>query len=63
MDGTEMANENNKCAHVPCFCEVPHGQEYCGDACRDAGNEDVEIACQCDHLSCPLLSHEFSAAS
>jgi hypothetical protein len=46
--------EKTKCAHIPCICYVAPGQEYCGEACRDAGGEDVEIACQCDHASCPL---------
>jgi hypothetical protein len=50
-----MANqETRKCAHIPCLCDVPKGQEYCGESCRDAGSEDVEIACQCDHAACPL---------
>ncbi len=48
--------ETKKCAHIPCLCDVPIGQTYCGDACRDAGSEDVEIACQCDHLRCPLTA-------
>ena len=42
------------CAHVPCLCTVANGEEYCGEACRDAGSEHVEIACQCDHPACPL---------
>jgi hypothetical protein len=45
-----------KCAHIPCLCEAPKGQQYCGDACRDAGSEEVEIACQCDHVPCPLIA-------
>jgi hypothetical protein len=50
-----MANqETRKCAHIPCLCDVPKGIEYCSDLCRDAGSDDVEIACQCDHTSCPL---------
>ena len=50
-----MANqEKTKCAHIPCLCEVAPGQKYCSEACRDAGSEDVEVACQCDHASCPL---------
>jgi len=50
-----MANEENKkCAHIPCKCKVPPGQKYCGEACRDAGSGDVEIACQCGHTPCPL---------
>jgi hypothetical protein len=44
------------CAHIPCVCEVAYGQEFCGDSCRLAGSEDVEIACQCDHAACPLTS-------
>ena len=43
-----------KCAHIACFCDVPSGQEYCGDACHEAGTENVEIACQCDHFACSL---------
>ena len=27
--------------------------------CRDAGSEDVEIACQCDHPACPLTVRQF----
>jgi hypothetical protein len=51
-----MANqEKTKCAHMPCLCGVARGQEYCSEACRDAGSEDVEIACQCGHASCPLM--------
>ena len=52
-----MANqEKTKCAHMPCLCDVGPGQEYCSEACRDAGSEDVEIACQCGHASCPLTA-------
>jgi hypothetical protein len=50
-----MANQRTrKCAHIPCLCDVQKGQEYCGESCRDAGSEDVEIACQCDHPACPI---------
>jgi len=50
-----MANqEQNKCAHIPCLCDVRADQKYCGDACRNAGSDEVEIACNCDHASCPL---------
>ena len=55
-----MANQKTKkCAHLPCLCDVLDGEEYCGEACRNAGSEDVEIACQCDHLSCPLTLRQF----
>ena len=50
-----MANqEKAKCAHIPCMCEISSGQKYCSEACGDAGSNDVEIACQCDHAACPL---------
>jgi hypothetical protein len=50
-----MANrERTKCAHMPCLCDVSPGEEYCSDVCQDAGSEDVEVACQCGHASCPL---------
>ena len=50
-----MANQKmKKCAHIPCLCDVQNGQEYCGDICREAGREEVEIACQCGHPACPL---------
>ena len=49
-DGVVMTNlKTKKCAHIPCLCDVPIGEEFCGESCRDAGSEDVEIACQCDH--------------
>jgi hypothetical protein len=55
-----MANLKTKmCAHIPCLCTVANGEEYCGEACRDAGSEDVEIACQCDHPACPLPVRQF----
>jgi hypothetical protein len=46
--------EKTKCAHIPCMCEVASGQKYCSEACKNAGSEDVEIACECDHPACPL---------
>lgn len=50
----QMENqEKTKCAHIPCLCGVAPGQKYCGEACRD-GSEEVEIACQCGHVDCPL---------
>jgi hypothetical protein len=57
-----MANqEMKKCAHIPCLCDVPNGEEYCGEACREAGSEDVEIACQCSHPACPLKFRRFAS--
>jgi hypothetical protein len=46
--------EKTKCAHIPFLYDVAPGQEYCGEACRDAGSEEVDIACQGGHASCPL---------
>jgi len=48
------ASQQNKCAHLPCLCPVQPGDKYCGQACKEAGSEEVEIACQCDHEPCPL---------
>jgi hypothetical protein len=59
-----MAIQKTKlCAHIPCLCPVANGDEYCGQACRDAGSDDVEIACQCDHSLCPLTSRYFAYQS
>ena len=44
-----------KCAHITCFCDVTGAEEYCGEHCRAAGRENVEIACLCDHLECPCV--------
>ncbi len=52
--------KTKKCAHIPCLCDVPNGEEFCGESCRDAGSEDVEIACQCDHPLCPLTFRDFA---
>jgi hypothetical protein len=46
--------EPKTCKHMPCRCVVPPHQDYCGDICRDAGKDDVEIACPCGHPACPL---------
>jgi len=47
-------SEKGKCAHLPCRCLVPSSDKYCSDSCKEAGSKEVEIACQCDHKSCPL---------
>jgi len=49
-------NEQNKCAHVPCSCTAQAGDKYCGETCREAGAEEVEIACSCNHGTCPPLT-------
>ena len=54
----EMANQSaavmvspkkRMCAHMTCLCIPPDGEEYCSAGCLEAGRDDVEIACQCDH--------------
>ena len=47
-------SEQGKCAHLPCRCVVQPGDKYCGQPCKEAGSEEVEIACQYDHGPCPL---------
>jgi hypothetical protein len=47
-------SEKGKCAHLPCLCLVQSSDKYCGEACKEAGSKEVEIACQCDHKACPL---------
>ena len=55
-----MANRaTKKCAHIPCLCDVTNGEEYCGDLCHYADSDELEIACQCDHLACPLTIRQF----
>ena len=54
--------EEKTCAHIPCSCVVPEGQKYCSQACKDAGSEDVEIACECGHASCGLGNAEENVA-
>jgi hypothetical protein len=49
-------NPTVKCAHLPCQCLVQGSDKYCGQACMEAGSKEVEIACQCDHGSCPLTA-------
>jgi hypothetical protein len=44
-----------KCAHLPCRCYLQPGEKYCGQARKEAGSKEVEIACQCDHGSCALI--------
>ena len=48
-----MADEKQKtCAHEPCLCMVEAHEKFCGDFCRDAGADEVEIACDCGHPAC-----------
>ena len=47
-----MSSDPKKCAHVPCRCIAKSGDKYCSVACKDAGPEEVEIACPCGHPGC-----------
>jgi hypothetical protein len=43
------------CAHEPCTCTVPTGQDYCSAICRHNATSGVprsEPACECDHPDC-----------
>jgi hypothetical protein len=42
-----------KCAHPACNCMVGD-DEYCSQYCKDAGDDEVEIACDCGHASCEI---------
>jgi hypothetical protein len=54
-----LKNEPKICAHPPCRCIVQGGEKYCGQTCEDAGSEEVEIACECDHPpACALTAME-----
>ena len=43
-----------KCAHPSCNCTVKEGDKYCSQYCKDAGSDEVEIACDCGHPSCEM---------
>jgi hypothetical protein len=49
-------NEGNKCAHVPCQCLAQVGDKYCGQSCKEAESKEAEIACECNHGTCPLTA-------
>jgi hypothetical protein len=53
---SESEDELEMCAHIPCTCVVAPGQKYCSEACREAGSEEVEIACECGHEDCSLAA-------
>jgi hypothetical protein len=55
MERSMTSPKLKKCAHITCFCDVREDEEYCGDICCAKGRDNVEIACQCDHLECPCV--------
>jgi hypothetical protein len=46
-----MPNTSKKCAHPSCRCQVTD-DKYCSQLCKDAGGDEVEIACDCGHPAC-----------
>jgi hypothetical protein len=47
--------DQSKCAHEGCKCQVPSGQAYCSPHCAEAA-ASVEVrgeeSCQCGHGAC-----------
>lgn len=46
-----MADENKKCKHQSCSCQVSGDRDYCSEYCENAG-DITEIACGCEHSGC-----------
>jgi hypothetical protein len=44
--------ETKKCAHPMCKCMTT--EKYCSNYCKDAGDDEVEIACDCGHPNCKI---------
>ena len=44
--------EQKKCAHLSCKCVVTSDEKYCSQLCKEAGADEVEIACDCGHPAC-----------
>jgi hypothetical protein len=43
-----------KCAHPACNCQVAANQKFCTQYCEDAGDDEIEIFCDCGHPACEL---------
>jgi hypothetical protein len=43
-----------KCAHPACTCTVRDENEFCSQYCKDAGENEVEISCDCGHPGCSI---------
>jgi hypothetical protein len=44
-----------KCAHPPCTCKVTAPARYgsyCSHYCQQAGDNVVEVFCECHHAGC-----------
>ena len=54
--GEIMAEDDNKCGHEGCVCNVGGEAEYCSDHCENAADQDItEISCDCGHPGCGIL--------
>jgi hypothetical protein len=51
-----MQDDSKKCAHFACGCLTESGEDYCSEACRNAGWEDDPrthgTPCSCGHAGC-----------
>ena len=56
-------NEEKKCAHLPCQCLAANWRQVLRQACKDAGSEEVEIACQRDHTPIHLPGHRMKPSA
>jgi len=45
------AESTKKCAHTPCQCPAPSGEEYCSTHCKNAAG-GTETNCSCGHPDC-----------
>jgi hypothetical protein len=44
-----------KCAHPPCTCKVNENGlygAYCSEFCKQAGDNVIEVFCECHHIQC-----------
>jgi hypothetical protein len=47
------AQDRETCAHGPCECMAPEGEEYCSIYCENADSVGgSEIRCSCGHPGC-----------
>jgi hypothetical protein len=51
-----MADDDKKCAHPACTCQAAEGSKFCSTYCEDAGDDEVEISCDCGHEVCDDLA-------
>ena len=55
MGTTTDLKNGRKCFHAQCKCQVPPGEKFCSQYCRDASEVEVtELQCDCEHPACAL---------